>query len=642
MMTLAARAKNGVLDRARAFEQLIEREISTLGSTGPGLRHALEFFALYAKLLRLQVLQSWDDAPSDPLRLASMKALSSHLRERMAFFDSQFQRGYRHIPRALAAAVERQCAVMGVSGREAVLTIGQPSNFSTFVADLGKYLLFEIDVEVEVPAHLDGETLVLISVPELEGSRAAWQPVIVGHEVGHYLQVKRPLPLETDSFIASHATTLGTTKDDLPFGTTPSLPRVRALRQIANRWLNEIYCDAFSVHRYGAAGVVSLAEFLASVGSVSQAGFSHPPGSLRVALMLSWLGESRTEVEAQIVGAFPELALSKPVQDWAQVLGEAFESASDQIWSELCAWVPEPAYSSSARSDAIVQIADRFAMGIPGCQEVEVSGTKTSAGSSDVINAVWLAIANEVDKPVNRLALKALDDLELLELWRESGGEPSNLGPASAAPPMPGTLTEAELVRRLTSTEEDRLVMTPQLPGALGGSGLDVRLGNKFIVFERSGSAGFDALDVDQDPRWMQSKVEKAWGDVFYLHPGELVLASTLEYFVLPSDLTAQVITRSSYGRLGLLSATAVQVHPHFAGCLTLELVNLGVMPMAITPGERVAQLVLSSTSGPAHESEEMKSKYRYPTGPEFSKIRGDEESVVLRKMRERYSRSRA
>lgn len=90
----------------------------------------------------------------------------------------------------------------------------------------------------------------------------------------------------------------------------------------------------------------------------------------------------------------------------------------------------------------------------------------------------------------------------------------------------------------------------------------------------------------------MQSLIRKGWGESFYLHPGELVLAATLEYIVMPADLTAQVITRSSYGRLGLLSATAVQVHPDFHGCLTLELVNLGEMPLAITPGERVAQLM--------------------------------------------------
>lgn len=641
VMTLAARTKNGLLDRARAFEQSIEHEISALGSIGPGLGHALELFALYAQQIRLQAEQSWADAPDEALRLANMRALNGHLRERMSFFDSQFKRGYREIPRALAAAVERECDSMAISGREAVLTIGTPTNFSTFVADLGNYLLSEIDIDVPMPPHLDGGSLVLISVPEMEGSRAAWQPIIVGHELGHYLQIKRPISMSTDSILEVVSSDLFSTSDPLPPGVGASYPRNRALRQIANRWLSEIYCDAYSVHRFGAAGVVALAEFLDSVGNVSQAGISHPPGSLRVGLMLSWLGPERHDIELEILGAFPEMARAKPAQDWAMVLDGAFRAAAGNIWRALCDWVPQPAYSSSARSDAIGQIADRFALGIPGVQEVKVGGFMSPASQSDVINAVWLAIARETDKPVNRLALKALDDLDFLALWSDSGGEKVSAGSINSTPPLPGTLIESELSRRMASSGSDRFVVTPQLPGAIGGSGLDVRLGNKFIVFERTGSAGFDALDSDQDPRWMQAKVEKAWGDVFYLHPGELVLASTLEYLVLPGDLTAQVITRSSYGRLGLLSATAVQVHPHFAGCLTLELVNLGVMPMAITPGERVAQLVLSTTSGQAEDPLEVAGKYRYPTGPEFSKIRSDDESAVLRSMRDRFRQSR-
>jgi len=109
-----------------------------------------------------------------------------------------------------------------------------------------------------------------------------------------------------------------------------------------------------------------------------------------------------------------------------------------------------------------------------------------------------------------------------------------------------------------------------------------------------------------------------------------VVLAATLEYIALPPDLTAQVITRSSYGRLGLLSATAVQIHPNFRGCLTLELVNLSTIPLVLTPGERIAQLVLWNCS-PVDPTDE---KYSYPTGPQFSKVRDDDEADVLRSLR--------
>jgi deoxycytidine triphosphate deaminase len=81
---------------------------------------------------------------------------------------------------------------------------------------------------------------------------------------------------------------------------------------------------------------------------------------------------------------------------------------------------------------------------------------------------------------------------------------------------------------------------------------------------------------------------------------------------------------------LGLLSATAVQVHPHFHGCLTLELVNLGTLPIELTPGERVAQLVVSTVTPVA---EEPPTKYACPTEPEFSRVRQDPDAQVLRNM---------
>ena len=115
------------------------------------------------------------------------------------------------------------------------------------------------------------------------------------------------------------------------------------------------------------------------------------------------------------------------------------------------------------------------------------------------------------------------------------------------------------------------------------------------------------------------------------------MLAATLKYVVMPPDLAGQVITRSSYGRLGLLSATAVQVHPRYSGCLTLELVNLGEVPMAITPGERVAQLMLWHTH-PDSADQPDDGKYRRPTGPVFSKIRSDRDADVLRGLRSAFA----
>ena len=98
----------------------------------------------------------------------------------------------------------------------------------------------------------------------------------------------------------------------------------------------------------------------------------------------------------------------------------------------------------------------------------------------------------------------------------------------------------------------------------------------------------------------------------------------------MPENVAAQVLTRSSYGRLGLLTATAVQVQPGSRGCITLELVNQGETPIALTPAARVAQLMLWFVHDPC---EVKPGKYRFPVGPEFSKVASDPDSKALREL---------
>ncbi|QNP55331.1 dCTP deaminase [Tessaracoccus defluvii] len=118
-------------------------------------------------------------------------------------------------------------------------------------------------------------------------------------------------------------------------------------------------------------------------------------------------------------------------------------------------------------------------------------------------------------------------------------------------------------------------------------------------------------------------------GEGFTLHPGELVLAASHEYVRIPSDLTAQVVARSSYGRLGLLVATAVQVQPGYTGCVTLQLVNLGQLPITLTPGERIGQLVFTKLSTPV---ETAHLKYSLAVWPEFSRVSEDSDIKRLRR----------
>src|SRR6185295_230400 len=93
-----------------------------------------------------------------------------------------------------------------------------------------------------------------------------------------------------------------------------------------------------------------------------------------------------------------------------------------------------------------------------------------------------------------------------------------------------------------------------------------------------------------------------SFGSRFILHPRNFVLGVTLEWIRLPNDLAGYVIGRSSWGRRGLIIATAVGVHPGFTGCLTLELTNVGEIPIAIKPGMTICQLFLHTVLSDSDE----------------------------------------
>lgn len=177
-----------------------------------------------------------------------------------------------------------------------------------------------------------------------------------------------------------------------------------------------------------------------------------------------------------------------------------------------------------------------------------------------------------------------------------------------------------------------RLVVTPLLSTAQVQSGsLDVRLGTDFILLKRSARGPIDPLAGDTVSDF-QERVRVEVGDRMILHPNQLVLGATLEYLSVPPDLMAYVIGRSSWGRLGLMVATAIMVQPGYRGSLTLELANLADTPVYLYPGVRVAQLVFHGLGSPSAPYAGPQAKYQAPVGPEFSKLAEDRDwSVIAR-----------
>jgi dCTP deaminase len=142
-----------------------------------------------------------------------------------------------------------------------------------------------------------------------------------------------------------------------------------------------------------------------------------------------------------------------------------------------------------------------------------------------------------------------------------------------------------------------------------GQASLDLRLGQWFLVLRPPMAPILDVAEKEA-MNLGESKLSKLhfvpFGEKFIVHPNTFVLGVTLEWLKLPNDLCGEVIGRSSWGRRGLIIATATGVHPGFTGCLTLEITNVGEIPISIKPGMAICQIFLSDvhqTEGTTHTS---------------------------------------
>lgn len=180
-----------------------------------------------------------------------------------------------------------------------------------------------------------------------------------------------------------------------------------------------------------------------------------------------------------------------------------------------------------------------------------------------------------------------------------------------------------ELIRLMSAEVlAERLIITPLLnkDQQVSEASVDIRLGNDFVVTRRGNIDKLDAAADAVGEHRYQTKHFVNFKECFYLHPHELVLAGTLEYFRLPTTVAASVTSRSQWGRAGLVIATATAVHPGFAGTITLELLNLGEVPLVLYPGTSVAQIVFYSCVGGTPYEGDMGMR----TGAHFAKLSKD------------------
>ena len=144
----------------------------------------------------------------------------------------------------------------------------------------------------------------------------------------------------------------------------------------------------------------------------------------------------------------------------------------------------------------------------------------------------------------------------------------------------------------LKMLDEKSLVINPVTKEQIQPASVDIRLGNTFSVVDDTPS---NIITLES-----QINYKTITTDTYLIMPGEFVLATTMEYFELPDNLTAFVEGRSSLGRMGLFIQNAGWVDPGFKGEITLELYNANRCAIELKAGRRVGQLVFAEMDAPA------------------------------------------
>lgn len=190
----------------------------------------------------------------------------------------------------------------------------------------------------------------------------------------------------------------------------------------------------------------------------------------------------------------------------------------------------------------------------------------------------------------------------------------------------------------LNSLAPESMFVEPLLDAMqVGATSLDLRLGYDFLVsvLTRKAYIGLQRSDDGyKDTASYFQQTRRDVGDRFVLYPGQIVLTTTLEYIALPSDVLADIVSRSSYTRLGIHLSTMVQ--PGFHGCVPIELFNHGNNAVELVVGSRLFQARFYRLDNPREYGTLGGRKYFGHVRPVVSQASIDGDLSILESIRAR------
>lgn len=158
-----------------------------------------------------------------------------------------------------------------------------------------------------------------------------------------------------------------------------------------------------------------------------------------------------------------------------------------------------------------------------------------------------------------------------------------------------GILSDTEILRAI---ETGDIVIEPFHEKSLGGNSYDVHLGRTLLVYkpmtwEPVPGRVVQAIDAKAEPSTIEIDIPS---EGFLLRPGELYLASTVEYTETHAHVP-YLDGKSSTGRLGIgIHLTAGRGDVGFCNHWTMEI--FVIEPVVVYPGMPIGQLTFHTVKG--------------------------------------------
>ena len=170
---------------------------------------------------------------------------------------------------------------------------------------------------------------------------------------------------------------------------------------------------------------------------------------------------------------------------------------------------------------------------------------------------------------------------------------------------------EKEMIKPFISEQKREKIISY----GLSSFGYDARVSNEFKIFT-------DVDSVIVDPKNFENKsFVSRTGNECVIPPNSFVLASTVEYFMIPKNVLVICLGKSTYARCGII-VNVTPLEPGWEGHVTLEFSNTTPLPAKIYANEGAAQLIFfEGNEEPEITYEKRNGKYMKQIGVTLPKV---------------------